>query len=71
MRGSYRSHLLARAEATVPASGAVAGDYRLPVARTFRLAEVQQARAAMEKGEHIGKMILGPWRCVGRTEWIQ
>ncbi len=36
------------------------GIYRLPVAGTFSLGEVQQAHTTMEKGDHIGKLILIP-----------
>lgn len=34
------------------------GVYQLPIAATFPLREVRQAHAEMEKGEHIGKLIL-------------
>ena len=36
------------------------GDFRLPVARTFSLDQVQQAHREMESGQHIGKFILKP-----------
>jgi NADPH:quinone reductase-like Zn-dependent oxidoreductase len=36
------------------------GTYQLPVAGTFSLGDVQTAHRTMEKGEHIGKLILVP-----------
>lgn len=36
------------------------GTYRLPVAKTFPLRDVQQAHEYMEQGQHIGKLILIP-----------
>lgn len=36
------------------------GTYQLPIAGTFPLREVQAAHRAMERGEHIGKLILIP-----------
>jgi NADPH:quinone reductase len=36
------------------------GTYSLPVAATFGLRQVRQAHEVMEKGEHIGKLILVP-----------
>lgn len=37
-----------------------AGDYRQPLARTFPLDDVQTAHAEMDKGEHVGKLVLVP-----------
>jgi len=36
------------------------GRYKLPVARTYPLRNVQQAHEEMEKGRHIGKLVLIP-----------
>jgi NADPH2:quinone reductase len=66
IRGYLNSMLMAAGPGVLPQGyrhildGIVSGDYRLPVARTYRLDEVQQAHAAMEEGDHIGKMILLP-----------
>ena len=40
--------------------GLASGNYVLNVARTFRLDDVQAAHAYMEKGEHVGKLVLVP-----------
>jgi len=36
------------------------GTYQLPIAGTFPLREIQRAQAAMETGQHIGKLVLIP-----------
>jgi NADPH2:quinone reductase len=51
MAASAYTHVLERV---------VDGTYRLPVAGTFSLRDVQQAHITMEKGDHIGKLILIP-----------
>lgn len=40
--------------------GFASGAYRQHVARTFRLEQVREAHAFMERGEHIGKLALVP-----------
>ena len=40
--------------------GFVKGVYRLPVAGTFTLDQVQHAHETMERGRHVGKLILLP-----------
>ncbi len=36
------------------------GEYKLPIARTFNLRDVQAAHQYMERGDHIGKLVLRP-----------
>jgi NADPH:quinone reductase-like Zn-dependent oxidoreductase len=41
-------------------SGVAAGIYKMPIAERFKLEDVQHAHTEMEKGRHIGKMVLVP-----------
>jgi NADPH:quinone reductase-like Zn-dependent oxidoreductase len=45
------------------------GTYELPIAATFSLRDVQQAHAVMATGQHIGKLILIPYRWRGMGGW--